>query len=127
MTYKELQNLDYHPDLPVEYVLTDLLYHGKIDVNTILSSYTKAIEMERALSKTKFEEACINIFLMLNRKKDKTDEHVEDDKRAIHILNLSDSIKHGTYNECFGYTEQDKDMWDKFTESIYGMKLDEKK
>ena len=64
---------------------------------------------------------------MLNRKKDKTDEHVEDDKRAIHILNLSDSIKHDTYNEYFGYTEQDKDMWDKFTESIYGMKLDEKK
>ena len=127
MTYRDLQNLDYHPDLPVEFVLTDLLYKGKLDVNTVLSSYTKAIEMERTLSKSKFEEACVNIFQLLAKKKNGVDKDEDVEKRAVHTLNLSDSIRPHIYDGDFGYTDQDEKKWDEFTETVYGMSFQKQK
>ena len=122
MTFNEFKNLNYPADTPMELVLADCLYRGIMDVNTILKSYTQAIERDRHENKMKFEEAClcINQHLSGNYKgKDKK----ELNKRMVHIFNQTKTLPTGIYDEAHGYTEEDKKYWDEFFKMHYGIEL----
>lgn len=121
MTFNEFKNLDYPADMPMEYALADCFYRGIMDVNTILKSYSQAIERDRHENKMKFEEACVCIAQHLagNYKKDIK----ELNKRMVHIFNQAGTLPHGVYDEAYGYTEDDKKYWDEFFKMHYGIEL----
>jgi hypothetical protein len=122
MTFEQFKNLDYRADTPLEYVLADVLYNQQLDINTVLSSYSHAIERDRQERKMRFEEACVNLTQLLSgnyRGKDLKDAQ----QRAIHTLDMSETFPHNIYHDKYDYTEETKKKWDEFCTMIYGMKL----
>lgn len=119
MKWREFIGLNYHPELEVEDVLTDALYNGHIDVNTVIVSYTKALERERTKQSLRFNEACINLTQMLgtNFKGDAKKDVI---KRAIHTFNLNRSLVPHVHDAQHGYTQDDERKWDEFCEMMYG-------
>ena len=117
--FGEFKKLDYNDELPLEYILIDLLYEKKINVNLILESYTQAIEKAKYRSDRQFDEACVNLMKLLdNNFKDKETKQ-KALKRAIHIINTNERFVPHTYDEKYNYTSEDEKEWDEFFKSIY--------
>ena len=111
---------NYPKHMPLEYVLADLMFKRELDVNTILASHTSALERERHLLSSRFNEAVINLTQMLDDKfANKEDVY----KRAIHTFNLNKTLVPHIYDKKYGYTEEDEKKWDDFCESLYGTNL----
>lgn len=123
-TFKDFKELEYDERTPMNFILSDLMYKGWIDTNYIMECYTNALERERHLSNTKFEEACVNLCQILsgNFKGEHEDEMY---KRAIHTYNLTKRLPEGIYNEQYGYTKEDERQWDEFCINQYGTDLKE--
>ena len=116
MTVGEFKQLDYPDALPMEYALSQALFDGVIDINTIMSSYSRAMQVERHKLSSQFEEACICINMHLS--KHWTGEHKKElEKRMIHIYNKTKTLPTHIYDEEYGYTEED----DKKEEENYNM------
>lgn len=114
---------NYSKSLPMEMVLSDLMFKGKLDTNTILLSYTSALEKERHILNSRFNEAAINLTQILSGNFKKKEQKEEVYKRAIHTYNLNKSIVPHIHDTKYGYTEEDEKKWDEFCETIYGVKL----
>lgn len=127
MTNKELINLinAYPPQMPVEMVLSDLLYKGCMDVNIILASYTSSLERERHLLNNRFNEAAINLTQILSGNFRKKSEKEEVYKRAIHTFNLNKTLPAHIHDNQYGYTKEDEEKWDEFCKTMYGTDLKE--
>lgn len=123
LNFGEFKKLDYADGLPFEYVLIDLLYKKQIDVNFILNSYTKAIELAKYRSDRQFDEACINLMVLLDNISKEEETRPKLLKRAIHILNTNKRFVPHTYDEKYNYTDEDEKEWDKFFEEMYGSDL----
>ena len=122
LKYKDFKNLFYHDELPIEVVLSDLMYQGKLSTNTIMECYTDALNRERHLVNCKFEEACVNLTQLLSKNfKGKDKEKAI--KRAIHTFNLSKTLPAHIHDHTYGYTSLDEDCWDNFCTEIYGTNL----
>ena len=123
MIFAELKQMNYLPDAPMEYVLADLLYGGKMDINEVLSAYAKAIERDRHESSMRFEEACVclNQYLSGNYTKKKDKEEMT--KRMLHILNKTKTLVPHIWDKKHEYTDEDKKYWDDFCKTIYGSEL----
>lgn len=125
MTLKDFQKLteDYPKSLPLEMVLSDLMFKRELDTNTILLSYTSALERERHILNSRFNEAAINLTQILSgnlrKKEDKEDVY----KRAIHTYNLNKTTMAHIHDAKYGYTEEDEKKWDDFCEIMYGTNL----
>lgn len=125
-TFRDFKNLDYPEELPLEYILIDLMYKGDIDVNFILSTYSKAIEKDRKLQESRYHEACTSMFPFIidkRRKKKFSEQELSDINRAIHILDISNSFNIDNYKELFGYTDADEKEWDNFCITLWGSNL----
>ena len=114
---------NYSKSLPMEMVLSDLMFKGKLDTNTILLSYTSALEKERHILNSRFNEAAINLTQILGGNFKKKEQKEDVYKRAIHTYNLNKSIVPHIHDTKYGYTEEDEKKWDEFCETIYGVKL----
>ena len=123
LTFDDIKKMDYDDRLPFEFVLVDLLYKKLINVNEVLECYTEALDKERHLNTIKFEEACVNLTQMLSKNFKKKEDKETMYKRAIHTLNLSNSLPKHIYDAEYGYTEQDEKELDDFCELIYGTNL----
>ena len=124
MTYKEFTELGYPGHLPMEYVLAKALYEGKISFTTVVGAHNAALEKERHIRKMRFEEACINLTQLLNGLW-KGKELKEAQQRALHTLNMSETLPNNIYNKQYDYTDEVKEKWDGFCEMMYGNKLDD--
>lgn len=123
MQYRDFKNLNYPDDAPLEYVLADLMYNKQLDANTILLSYTNALERERHLLNCRFNEAAINIHQVLCGNFRKKSEKEEVMKRCIHTFNANKTVVSHIHDEKYGYTEEDEKKWDEFCELMYGTNL----
>ena len=123
INFGEFKKLDYDDRLPLEYVLVDLLYKKRINVNLILESYTKAIEKAKYRSDRQFDEACVNLTAFLDDKFKDKETKQKALKRAIHIFNTNERFVPHTYDEKYNYTSEDEKEWDKFFENVYGSDL----
>lgn len=119
MTFEDFKKLDYPDIMEMEDVLSDLLYKGQLGVNTVLYSYTTAIERERHKLNAQFNEATTVLAMGLSGNW-RGDDKKELQKRAVHIFNLNKTFPANVYNEKYGYTEKDKERFDQFTELHYG-------
>ena len=122
LTFGDIKKLEYNDNLPFEYVLVDLLYKKEIDVNSVLSCYTNALDKERHLNAMRFNEACVNLTQMLGSNF-KGKEKQKAIKRAIHTFNLNTTLVPHVHDDEYGYTSDDEKEWDKFCELIYGTNL----
>ena len=122
MKFIDFKHLDYPDDMPIEDILSDLMYKKQINVNTILLSYTNAIERENHINYMRFEEACVNITQLLG-KHFKGEDKIEAIKRAIHTFNLNHSLVKYVHDKQYNYTKEDEDKWDRFCRLIYGTTL----
>jgi hypothetical protein len=122
MTFGEFKKLEYPDQLPLELVLSQIMYDGLLSTEQVMSAYTRAIEKDRWKRKMRFEEACTNLTQLLNglwRGKDLKKAQ----QRAIHTLNMSETLPHNIYNDMYDYTEETKKEWDEFCEMIYGKEI----
>lgn len=124
LTFGEIKKLDYHDSMPFEYVLVDLLYRKWIDVNSVLTSYTTALDKERHLNAMRFNEACTNLTQILGDNF-KGKEKQKAIKRAIHTFNLNTTLVPHVYDKKYGYTGEDEEEWDEFCALMYGTNLKE--
>ena len=122
MTFGEFKQLGYDSDLPMEYALMQSLFEGKINILEVNNAYSIALEKERRIKRLRFEEACINLTQLLFGNY-KGENLKEAQQRAIHTLNMSETLPHNVYNEKYSYTEETKKKWDKFCKNIYGEEL----
>lgn len=122
MTYGEFKSLGYPDDLPMEYALVQTLLKGHIRILEVNNAYAMALDKEKHIRRMRFEEACINLTQLLNGLW-KGKDLKEAQQRAIHTLNMSETLPHNIYNEKYDYTEEVKEKWDKFCETIYGEEL----
>ena len=123
MTFGELKNLEYPDILPLEFVLSKVMYDGFLDVDKVLSAYTHSIEKARHENRMRFEEACVCITQHLSgnyKGKDKDDVY----KRMISILNKSTTLPHHVWDEKYGYTKEDEEKWEEFYKTIYGRDIE---
>jgi hypothetical protein len=120
--FRDFKKLDYPDGMPVNRLLADMMDKGVIDTNCIMSCYTGAIERERHLNATKFEEACVNLTQMLG-KAFNGKEKEEAVKRAIHTFNLTKTLVPHVHDSQYNYTEEDETKWDEFCKTIYGTNL----
>lgn len=119
MTYREFKKLGYPEDLPMEYALVQALLGQKINILEVNNAYSMALEKERHIKKMRFEEACVNLTQLLcgNYK----GKHLKEaQQRAIHTLNMSETLPHNLYNDMYDYTDETKKNWDEFCKLIYG-------
>lgn len=120
LTFGQVKDLNYSNALPFDVVLTDMLFKGLINVNEVLTAYSKAIEKENHINKMRFEEACGNLGQILSGNF-KTEEQKEMMmKHAIHTYNMSNSMAAHAFDEQYGYTEDDKAKWDEHCNTTYG-------
>ena len=122
LTFGDIKKMNYNDNLPFKYVLVDLLYRKLIDVNSVLSCYTEALDKERHLNAMRFNEACINLTQILGGNF-KGKEKKKAIKRAIHTFNLNTTIMPHVHDEQYGYSKEDEKEWDEFCEMIYGTNL----
>lgn len=124
MTLEDFKNIieqnDYPKYMPLEFVLADLMFKGEIDINTILASHAGALERERHLLSSRFNEAVINLTQMLDDKFAKREDVY---KRVIHTINLNKALVPHIHDAKYGYTEEDEKKWDDFCETMYGTNL----
>ena len=120
MTYKDFKNLNYPDAMPMESVLADVFYKGLVDFQTASIAYTSALERERRKKNCRFIEAATVIQMWLSGNWKKKEDKEKLSKRAIHITNLNDTFPKNIFNAQYGYTDEDKDYWDKFTKMHYG-------
>ena len=122
MEFGEFKCLHYDDKCPMEYALVDALYQGKIDVNEVLSAYTRALQKERYENAMRFEESCCVLSMHLGGYF-KGEDKKKLTKRTIHIYNKTRTLAKNVWNEKHGYTPQDDAEWEEFCERIYGCKL----
>lgn len=122
LTFGDIKKMDYNDNLPFKYVLVDLLYKKLVDVNSVLSCYTEALDKERHLNDMRFNEACVNLTQILGGNF-KGKERQKAIKRAIHTFNLNTTLLPHVHDEQYGYTSDDEKEWDEFCEMIYGTNL----
>lgn len=122
LTFGDIKKMNYNDNLPFEYVLVDLLYKKLIDVNSVLSRYTEALDKERHLNTMRFNEACVNLTQILGGNF-KGKERQKAIKRAIHTFNLNSSLFPHVHDEQYGYSTEDEKEWDDFCKMIYGTDL----
>ena len=122
MTFGEFKELNYPYDLPMEHALVQSLFEGKINILEVINAYSTALEKERRIKKLRFEEACINLVQLLSGNYEGKDLK-EAQQRAIHTLNMSETLPHNVYNSKYSYTEETKKDWDDFCKMIYGENL----
>lgn len=122
LTFGDIKKMNYNDNLPFKYVLVDLLYKKLIDVNSVLSCYTEALDKERHLNSMRFNEACVNLTQILNPVF-KGEDRKKAIKRAIHTFNLNTTLVPHIHDDEYGYTEEDEKQWDDFCEIIYGTNL----
>ena len=97
LKFKDFKNLEYNDGLPIELVLADLMFKGMLNPNTIMECYTRALERERHLNESKFEEACINLTQILGGNfKGKHKRGML--KRAVHTFNLTRRLPKNIHN-----------------------------
>lgn len=125
MTYGEFKNLGYVDDLPMEYALVQALLDGKINILEVNNAYSMALERERHIRKMRFEESCINLSQLLCGNYGGNDLK-KAQQRAIHTLNMAETLPHNLYNDKYDYTEEIKAEFDKLCKNIYGVELDYK-
>lgn len=122
MTFGEFKRLNYSDDLPMEYALVQSLLDKNINILEVNNAYSLALEKESHIKRMKFEEACINLTqLLCGNYKGKNLLEVQ--QRAIHTLNMSETLPHNLYNSKYEYTDEVKEYWDNHYESTYGVKL----
>lgn len=127
MTLKDFLKLieEYPGGMPIEYVLSNLMFRGQIDTNTILLSYTDALEKERSLLNNRFNEASLNLTQILCGNFKDSDQEQDVYKRAIHTLNINKFFPPHIYDKQYNYTSEDEKKWDEFCKSVYGTTLKE--
>ena len=122
MTYGEFKQLDYSDDTQMEYVLTEVLFKGLLNVNVVLSAYSGAVERDRCIRRLRFEEACVNLMQLLNG--NYTGEDLKEaQQRAVHTLNMTETLAKNVLNSKYNYTGDVKKKWDEFCKTIYGEEL----
>lgn len=120
--FKHFKALDYPDSMPMNRVLSDLLYKGTLNLWDIIVPYTEAMEKERHLNNMRFEEACVNLTQMLSKNfKGKYKKEVI--KRAIHTFNLTKTLVPHVHDDTYGYTDADEKQWDELCKTIYGTNL----
>ena len=124
LKFGDIKKMDYNDNLPFNFVLVDLLYKKLIDVNSVLSCYTEALDKERHLNAMRFEEACVNLTQMLGSNL-KGKEKKRAIKRAIHTFNLNTTLVPHVHDTKYGYTSDDEKEWDYFCTLMYGTSLKE--
>lgn len=123
MTFEEFKTLDYPEHLPMEFILGDLFFKGKIDFLMAMRAYVNALEKERHIQNCRFCEASISLTQILgNNFKGKYKEEAL--KRAVHTFNLTTNLPRNIHNEQYGYTDEDKKFWDERCKELYGVELD---
>lgn len=120
LTFGQVKTLDYSNALPFDVVLTDMLFKGLIDVNEVLTAYSKAIEKENHINKKRFEEACFNLGQILSGNFTTEEQKSTMMKHAIHTYNMSDSMPPHVFDDQHGYTEEDEAKWDEHCNRVYG-------
>lgn len=122
MTFADFKNLDYREDASLESVLTDLLYKRWLDINTVLTTYSYAIEKDRHENRMRFEEACVCLTQHLS-KNYKGEDRDKLNKRMISIVNKSTTLPHHIWDKEYGYTEEDEKEWEDFYKTMYGREI----
>ena len=122
LRFGDIKKMNYNDNLPFKYVLVDLLYKKLVDVNSVLSCYTEALDKERHLNAMRFNEACVNLTQILGGNF-KGKEKQKAIKHAIHTFNLNSSFFPHVHDEQYGYSTEDEKEWDEFCEMIYGTDL----
>ena len=119
MTYGEFKKLGYPDDLPMEYALVSALLEEKIDILEVNNAFSRALQEDKHKRRMRFEEACVNLTQLLSGNyKGKDLKEVQ--QRAIHTLNMSETLPHNIYNDKYDYTDETKKEWDEFCKLIYG-------
>ena len=122
MTFKEFKQLDYSDNLPIEKVLSEAMYDGKLSYIDVSISYIQSLERERHLQKSRFAEATTNILQLIDN--NWSGEHRKEAiKRAIHTYNLSKLFPIHIYDSQYDYTEKDEQELDAFCKNLYGIDL----
>ena len=120
MTFKDFKDLDYPDSLPLVWVLSDLMFKGDLSFNRVSECYVSALERERHINDSLFNESVINLTQLLGSNfKGKDREQAE--KRAIHTYNLNRTLVPHVHDKEYGYTEEDEKEWDEFFERTYGI------
>lgn len=119
MTYGEFKQLGYYDDLPMEYALVSALLEEKIDILEVNNAFSRALQEDKHKRRMRFEEACVNLTQLLSGNY-KGKDLKEAQQRAIHTLNMSETLPHNIYNEMYDYTDETKKKWDEFCKLIYG-------
>ena len=127
MTYWEFKKCfgDTYDSLPMESILTQALLEKRLDVNEILSAYTKALEYERHKEHSKFEEACTCLCQYLSGNFTKEEHKSEMDKRMVHIYNQTEFLPSHIYDSEYNYDKDDEKKWDDFCKNTYGIKFND--
>ena len=123
MTFKDFKDLQYPDDLPLEFVLADVLYKRLLNINQVLSAYSAAVEKDRDENRMRFEEACTCLIQHLSGNWNGEEDRDKLNKRMISISNKSSSLPHHLYDKVYGFTEEDKNEWEDFYKTIYGRDL----
>lgn len=125
MTFKELKDLDYNDNLPLEFVLSDLLFKEKLSVDSVMSAYSKSMHKERHILDSKFNEACTNLAQILSG--NFKGEHEEElYKRCVHTFNMSGHFPSHIYDFKYKYSKEDEKRLDEDCKRMYGIDLTEK-
>ena len=124
MTFKEFKELEYPDSLPMENVLADVLYCGKIDFVSAAACYVRALEREKHRKDNLFNEASTVITMALSGNWHTKEKKDTLRKRAIHVFNLNTTFPSNIYDKKYDYTEEDKQFWDTFMKQHYGDDFD---
>ena len=120
LTFGDVKKMDYSDSIPFNFVLIDLLLNRKIDVNYILSCYSNAIEQEKDLYISRFNESCVNILQLISDESKGDKEFI---KRSLHTVGINRSFNSSYLREKHGYTDKDEKNYDELCEQIYGTNL----